>query len=59
MVCLYDMSNMGYHTFDVSLLSNEKKGTLVHVLPGKVDENVKMMKKKGSEVGYSRDPFSQ
>ncbi|KAK2626961.1 hypothetical protein QTJ16_004136 [Diplocarpon rosae] len=46
---LYDTFNMGDHSFSVSLLSNSKKGTVVHLLPGEVSEAVKAQKKAGYE----------
>lgn len=54
---VYDGFGAG-HTLSVSLLSNKKKGTFVHVLSGKVDEAVIAKKAAGYEdkpnlVGYS------
>ena len=49
LVYLYDTFNRGDHTFGVSLLSTTKKGTLLHLIPGQVDEKVAAQKKAGFE----------
>ncbi|KAG4441190.1 hypothetical protein IFR05_003308 [Cadophora sp. M221] len=47
LVYVYDTFNRGDHTFSVSLLSNAKRGTLLHLVPGKADEDVAAQKKAG------------
>ncbi|KAH7330087.1 chaperonin 10-like protein [Rhexocercosporidium sp. MPI-PUGE-AT-0058] len=49
LVFLYDTFNGGDHTFGISLLSNSKRGTLLHLIPGVVDEAVAAQKKAGFE----------
>jgi len=48
---LYDTFTVGDLSFDVSLLSNTKKGTLVHLLPGKVEDEIVTPQKK---AGYEK-----
>ncbi|KAH7409650.1 chaperonin 10-like protein [Cadophora sp. MPI-SDFR-AT-0126] len=47
LVYLYDTFTRGDHTFGVSLLSGTKRGTLIHLIPGKVDEDVAAQKIAG------------
>lgn len=49
LIYLYDTFNRGDHSFNVSLLSSSKQGTLAHLCPGKVDEAVAAQKKAGYE----------
>lgn len=46
---MLDCTPGGNDTLAVSLLSNEKKGTFVHLAVGKADEDVAMKKKAGYE----------
>ncbi|KAL2067108.1 hypothetical protein VTL71DRAFT_1532 [Oculimacula yallundae] len=47
LVYLYDTYSRGDHTFGVSLLSTTRRGMLVHLVPGLVDEAVAKEKKAG------------
>ncbi|KAK0104717.1 hypothetical protein ONS95_004989 [Cadophora gregata] len=49
LVYLYDTFNRGDHTVGVSLLSNTKKRTLLHLAPGRLDESAASEKKAGFE----------
>jgi NADPH2:quinone reductase len=50
LIYVYDtITNTFDHSLTVSLLSNTKKGTLIHLIPGKVSEEVAGSKKAGFE----------
>lgn len=58
LVYVFDTFHQGDHSLAVSLISNSKKGTLVHLVPGKPSDAVAGQKKAGFEEKMMHAPSS-